>query len=151
MSFGVGVAKYAKRVNLSLDKAVVSICTQATTSIIKRSPFDTGRFRGNWFASIDKFSDETSETRSESVALSDGIAIAQKASGHIFTLKNNLPYAMSLEYGLYPKTVKYGTRLKEDRGVIKFEVRSTNGFSAQAPHGMVRITKLELENKLRKI
>ena len=136
MAFGIGVANYAKRTGLSLDKAVVSICIQATTSIIKRSPVDTGRFRGNWFTSIDSFSNETSETRTENEALAEGIKDAQNASGHIFTLSNNLDYAMTLEYGLFPWA--------NSEKVV-------NHFSTQAPSGFLRLTKLELENKLRKM
>lgn len=120
MSFSADIANYAQKTGLSIDKAVVSVCAQATTSIIKRTPIDTGRARGNWYPSIDMVSSETSETRTSGEAIASGIATAQKASGHIFNLTNNLPYINGLEMG----------------------------NSKQAPLGMVRLTAEEIEKQL---
>jgi len=121
MSFASGISGYAKRTGLSIDNAVVAICTQASVNIIKRSPVKTGRFRGAWFASINDISTQTSETRTENEAISDAILKAQKASGAIFMLTNNLPYGKNLEYG----------------------------SSKQAPAGMVRITVEEISTSLK--
>jgi len=122
-SFSSDIAKYAKKTGLSIDNAVIAVCAEASTSIIKRSPVDTGRFRSNWFASINDISTQTSETRTEGEAIADSILKAQKASGAIFTLSNNLPYAIKLEFG----------------------------SSKQAPQGVLRITADEIETSLRRL
>ena len=152
-TFSAGLANYAKKTGLSIDKAVIAICAKASTSIIKKTPFDTGRARGNWYATIGMVSNETSETRTENDAKSDALATSKESSGKVFYLTNNLDYIHKLEYGLYPKTVKYGTRLKKmskktKKSGVRYEVRTINGYSIQAPQGMVRTTIAEIENKL---
>jgi len=99
MSFASGIAGYAKRTGLSIDNAVIAVCAEASTSIIKMTPVDTGRARGNWYATIGESSTETSETRRDTDATSVAISTAQKASGKVFFLSNNLPYIRGLEYG----------------------------------------------------
>lgn len=122
MSFSADIAKYAQKTGLSIDNAVVSVCAQVTTSVIKRSPVDTGRFRGNWYVSINSLSNETSETRKEGEALTQGLAGAKNASGKVFVLSNNLDYAYGLEMGK----------------------------SNQAPAGMVKLTAEEAEEALKR-
>ena len=122
-TFGASIANYAKLTNLSLNDAAVAVCTQASVNIIKKTPVDTGRARGAWFASINDMSSEVSETRSENEAIISATMTAQKAGGAVFTLTNNLPYIVGLEYGR----------------------------SKQSPAGMVRFTVEEINNDLRKM
>lgn len=124
MSFSADIAKYAQKTGLSIDSAVVSVCAQVTTAIIKKSPVDTGRLRGNWYPSIDTPSNETSQTRSEGEAIAQGVATAKQASGKIFWLSNNLDYAYSIEYLRYS--------------------------SVKAPNGMLRVSVEEAEEKLKR-
>jgi len=123
MSFASGIAGYAQRTGLSIDNAVIAICAEVSTNIIQRSPVKSGRFRGNWYASINDVSSETSETRNGEQAISDALLKAQKASGAIFTLSNNLPYGLKLEYG----------------------------SSKQAPSGFLRISVAEAETALKRL
>jgi len=122
-TFASGISGYAKRTNLSLNDAVVAVCTQASVNIIKKTPVDTGRARGNWFASIGDMSSATSETRSENDAIISATMTAQKAGGAVFTLTNNLHYILGLEYGR----------------------------SKQSPAGIVRLTVEEINNDLRRL
>ena len=130
MSFSADIARYAKKVGLETDEAVVAVCSRLTTLVIEKTPVDSGRARGNYYASIDSYSSATSDSRTESEAVADGLSKARQASGKIFTLTNNLPYILKLEYGLYsgngPRTI--------------------NGFSTQAPAGMARTSIAELKN-----
>jgi len=123
MSFGSDLANYAKKTKVSIDNAVISINTQVATSIIKMTPFDTGRARGNWLASIDKIESGTSETAKEANAMYDAISTASKSAGTVFYLTNNLPYIQRLEY---------------------------DNWSKQAPQGMVRISIASAKSALRK-
>lgn len=121
-SFSAGLAGYAKRAKVSIDTAVTEVCAQTSINIIKRSPVDTGRFRGAWLAEINTIpSSEASETRRESEAISDAVSTAGKASGHIFYLTNNVSYGYKLEYG----------------------------WSKQAPQGMVRLSVAQTINALK--
>jgi len=53
---------------------------------------------------------------------------------------NSVPWIFMLEDGLYPKQVKYGSWNKKTG---KYEVRSSGGYSKQAPKGMVKVTLAE--------
>ena len=156
MCFGGDVSAYAKKTGLTINEAVVSICAEATERVIKKTPHDTGRARGNWFASINTVSNETDEGRRETEAIAQGVKLAKKAPGKIFNLTNNLPYIGKLEFGGYPKTVKFGTRLNfkkmsaaTKKSGVRYEVRTINGFSIQAPAGMVRVTAVEIDKQLK--
>lgn len=153
-TFSAGLAGYAKRAKVSIDTAVTEVCAQTAINVIKKTPRDIGRAQGNWFAEINSISTAESETRTENEAIADATMKSTKASGNIFTLTNNLDYIATLEYGLYPNPVKYGTRLKNmsaktKKSGVRYEVRSINGFSTQAPQGMLRISIAETVNKLK--
>ena len=62
----------------------------------------------------------------------NGLYLGQKS----LYLFNNSPYVNAVEYGGYPKNVKRGTWLKKSK---RYEIRSSKGFSKQAPHGMFRL------------
>ncbi|HHZ69082.1 MAG TPA: HK97 gp10 family phage protein [Methylococcaceae bacterium] len=56
--------------------------------VIKRSPVDTGRFRGNWFTWINEESEGALLPVTKSLQIGDTLG---------FT--NNLPYSLPLEFG----------------------------------------------------
>lgn len=97
---------------------------QVAEKVITRTPVDTGRARGNWNASIDRYDESTSDSRTAQQAQAD---TRQRASqlqlGDTFTLVNGLPYIRRLEYG----------------------------YSKQAPRGIVRITVDEFNAALREV
>lgn len=121
MNFGADIANYAAKVGLEINDAVVAVCAEATSRVIKKTPVDTGRARGNWFASINTVSGQTVEGRSEAEAIAQGINVSKEAGGKIFNLTNNLPYINKLEHG----------------------------YSDKAPAGMVRVTALEIDKQLK--
>lgn len=103
-----------------LTKERASVVTRQTalnllSGVVKRSPVDTGRFRGNWQTSIDTppsgVLDSTDKSGSSSI--SAGVsALTNFEIGLPIYIANNLPYARRLE----------------------------DGYSKQAPAGMVRLT-----------
>lgn len=119
MSFASDLANYAKKTKLGIDKAVVAINAQITTDIIENTPADTGRAKGNWFASFEASSNETTESTHSQ--LNDALAKANNSAGKVFYLTNNLPYINRLEYG----------------------------WSKQAPSGMVRVSIKNANKALR--
>ena len=119
--FSAGIAGYAKRAGVSIGRAVADVCMGTAIRTIDKTPKDKGTAQGNWFAKINSVSNETSETRTEAEAILDATNTAQKASGNIFYLTNNLDYIRKLEYG----------------------------WSKQAPNGMLRLSIAETENALK--
>ena len=84
--------------------------------IIRRTPVDTGRLRGNWQSDINRPATSTLNRLGDSVSIAEALAVCNRAelSDSIY-LTNNLPYALPIE----------------------------NGSSTQAPRGMVKVTVLE--------
>jgi len=107
------------------EKVVRGTLLDMTSKIIKRSPVDTGRFRGNWqasFGSPKQNITSTSDRTGARATAQAGAVINSMEMGQTFYLANNLPYATRLEFG----------------------------YSEQAPQGMVRVTVAEFQEAVNK-
>lgn len=110
LAFDRQIEAFAKKANISIDRAIRGTSIKLFSAIILASPVDTGRFRANWQASnerpasgeVNGFADPVNKV----TTYINGAPFANE-----FTLANNLPYAYKLEFG----------------------------YSDQAPQGMVRI------------
>jgi hypothetical protein len=119
-SFALQLAQFAEQAKEAVDASLREIVIELGNSLIRMSPVDTGRFRGNWQFSIDAPATGTlttlDPTGAEATARLAGDSILFKAGETAFIV-NNLPYAIPLEYG----------------------------HSDQAPEGMVRITQARFQ------
>ena len=107
------------------DQAFRAMALQLFGSIITRTPVDTGRARGNWQVTINSPANGTTENNDKGGqrTLAEGSqTIASRSGDQSLYFTNNLPYIEPLE----------------------------NGWSEQAPAGMVRVTLTEFEQALRK-
>jgi hypothetical protein len=128
--------RWAKKVNQRIDRVITASVFDISSKIIKRTPVDTGRLRGNWQATIGsaalgalfRTSDPTSEVQ----------ILCAQAPGNIYWMVNNLPYATVAEYGLWGS------------GAGATDKTTREGFSIQSPYGMVRVTVSEFSSALRK-
>jgi hypothetical protein len=95
--------KIESKIDRTLDQGIRATLFEVSVAIIKGTPADTGRARGNWQASIGRGA--TGVVSVDSVRSGEAKAIAevnQKASvavGDLYYLTNNLPYIERLEYG----------------------------------------------------
>ena len=121
----------AKQFKLDLDKAFeedveqvvvavsMKIAMEALNRVVLKSPVKSGRFRGNWTVAFGQqdltTTTEVDPSGMKTIAKGSQIILGQKGPAIIW-LSNNLPYAERLE----------------------------NGYSKQAPAGMVAITFTEL-------
>jgi hypothetical protein len=123
---GTTPAKWVDKTEKKMDLAVRKISLEMFQRVILRSPVDTGRFRGNWQTAIGSVPSGTLDLDDKSgtatVAKSTAVTMGVKA-GDTITLVNNLPYAQRLE----------------------------NGWSGQAPNGMVSLTAQEFQQVVRQI
>lgn len=98
-----------------MSRAARKITLDAFSEVIRMSPVDTGRFRGNWQTAIGSVPSGTIEATDPSgnmvIAKVSGVVAGMQA-GDVIYMANNLPYARRLE----------------------------DGWSQQAPAGMVRLT-----------
>ena len=100
MSFASDVAKFAKLTNASLDQTSRAIALELFGSVIKDTPVDTGRAKGNWQTSMDSPATGETDRKGEGPALAE---VSQQAAsfgaGKVIYLSNGLPYILRLEYG----------------------------------------------------
>jgi len=122
MSFNGDIDKFRQKVEKISTDIFRGTSLDLLTRIIKRTPVDTGRLRGNWMATINspsKTIDEKVKDKSGAKAIGSAKGTVNNAKlGNSIFLINNLPYA----------------------GVIE------DGYSDQRPEGMVKVTVAEFEN-----
>lgn len=102
-----------------VKRAVADLMTEGLAKVQQRSPVDTGQFRANWIVSVGAPVDVTQEGAGSRFWVESTFALSNYPNLEgwpILYLQNNLPYASRLE----------------------------DGYSKQAPYGMLAITAVEL-------
>lgn len=112
-----------------IDDCLQTIVFKLGESVVTLSPVDTGRFKGNWQLSIDSTS-SASLMREDPEGVAALADIARKVNtftaGQVAYIQNHVLYGYDLEYGTYRGPTAKVT---------------DEGFSRQAPNGMLRITE----------
>lgn len=103
------------------DKLVRAVALEALGRIIRRTPVDTGRARGNWNVAVgqlDRSTDDAARDHSGRQAIQRGqtVILGEFRAGQILYITNSLVYVPLLE----------------------------KGSSRQAPEGMVAVTAGEI-------
>lgn len=127
---------------------------RTSANIINKSPIGVqkseGNYQKNWQISAVDNNFELAGSRK------NGQAYAMSQVTNKFSLKedtslflfNNLPYAMVIEFGGYIQSPKKGTWNPKTK---RYEIRSTGGFSKQAPSGHVRVELRNFEQRLKRL
>jgi Bacteriophage HK97-gp10, putative tail-component len=126
MSFSLNLKKLADKAGNNADAVVKKIALDVLSTIVNKSPVDTGRFRGNWQLGVGSVDSTITSAESKDGAESKARAASELngfKSGKTIFISNSLPYAQRLE----------------------------NGYSDQSPpNAMVKLTLIEFRRKLRK-
>lgn len=137
MGFAKDLKKLCAKAGDRAEEVVRKVAIELQTSMILKSPVDTGRFRANWQCGIGAVDQSVSfelskgsrsKNKRSKIATSDAkgrteLKLEGWKPGQTIFLTNSLPYANRLE----------------------------NGYSDQAPAGMVRLTVQEYGTYLRKV
>lgn len=123
-SFALDMSKLINKTHSNVDKVTRKIVFDVMRSVIKKSPVDTGRFKGNWQYGTGEMPTGTldiydADGRGTQVHLMG--QVPQQAAGKLHYIVNNLPYSIRIE----------------------------NGYSSQAPFGMVGLTISEYQGIVR--
>lgn len=121
MSFAADISRFVERAGGNMDTAVRQATVMLAQGVILKSPVDTGRFRANWTFAAGAVPGGTSAALDQDGRTTLSRLVAQigvSPVGGLTYLANNLPYAVRLE----------------------------NGYSDQAPQGMVRLTAMEFQD-----
>lgn len=149
--WSLDLTKYAEAKKKQISEVRKAVAVILFTDIVKRTPVDTGRARGNWqitvghddTAQIERF---CKESDTAGVVATESEKIKDVSGDEKIYIHNNLPYITKLEYGGYPKEVKKGTYVKG----VGYVIKSEGGFSKRAPHGMVGVAMTNMSARVRR-
>ena len=128
----INLNEYAKATEGKIKKARKAYAFALYSSIVKKTPVDTGRARGNWQVTVGKPATEEIDSNRKTPRGKD--SIPEPTGDESIFIANNVPYIVKLEYGGYPNPPKKGNG------------KTVNGYSKQAPEGMVGLTLANNEN-----
>ena len=130
--FTVDISKFVKRAKAAPGIVVRRASLELLTSIVYKTPVDTGRARASWQVALNRVDPAVSYTFTDkdgSKTIVRGLAtLNQWRDGDTIVLFSNLPYITVLEYG-------------RDDG---------RPGSKQAPQGMVRVSIAEWNTYIEK-
>lgn len=128
MSLQRSLTLFNRRVMRENEQTRRAVILEVFGSTILDTPVDTGRARGNWQTSVAQpVNGETGRTGEAPSMAELQRVTAQSQWGDDVWMTNNLPYIGKLEYGGYPNPPRNPLTSK-----------TINGFSRQAPAGMMR-------------
>lgn len=111
------VARAIKKLRGATQAELQGTLFGCASRIIKGTPVDTGRARGNWIPSIGSVPLGVSSLNDASGALMDTAEVTNRIKmGDTFFLTNNLPYIQRLEYG---------SSKQAPRGMVRRAIRQT--------------------------
>lgn len=113
MSFGNDLKRLCDQAKDKSEMLVRKVALEMQSQMIERSPVDSGRFRHNWQCGIGAMDGNTSMATANDALGRASATIEGWKPGQTIWLTNSLPYAHRLEF---------------------------EGWSKQAPSGMVRLT-----------
>lgn len=120
----------------------------ALDRIVRRTPVDTGRARGNWQSTEGQPSTaQIATVRSSEEVHNEGLSVTSRLAPYSASyIANSLDYIEVLEDGGFiPKDPGPSRDPRPDR---EGRVLVRGGYSVQAPQGMVALTFAELENSI---
>ena len=135
MSFAIDVAKFAAKVCKSVPDTMRGIALDLFESTIKDTPSEQGTARGNWQTSIGSPKTGVTARTGDSGSIAELKSVLPRfGNDNTIYLANNLPYIWTLEYGGY------------GRGDGATNKTTRDGYSIQAPYGMVRVNAARIQS-----
>lgn len=119
--WSIPLEKIAERVQIDMHTAARKIMLDIFNNVLNRSPVRSGRFRANWNASLGIPDRSTTDSTNQGRGYEQAKKAAALDLGAQVYFTNSLPYAVRLE----------------------------NGWSDQAPVGMVKVSVVEARRIIR--
>jgi len=145
-NFAVEITNFVNKTQGKVAAVYKKSVMDLFSSVVYSTPVLTGRARANWMVSISEPIRATRENKSKTGAMVvneirsvlNFVKANSQAGYPAMFLSNSLPYISHLEYGWYEPDPVRGTWMVPYGGK-GYEIRSSGGFSKQAPQGMVRM------------
>jgi len=153
MTFASDVKKYAGKMQLDADKVLRGTVMGLFSEVIRTTPVDAdgkrvkgvmiggGTAKNSWFTALNGTPQglKRSADRSGTAAINDvSDSVSRMRFGDYAYIINRTPYIHKLEFGGYPKSGKRGKK-------------TVNGFSRQAPRGMMRVAIKRTKANVRRL
>ena len=106
MSFSADIAAFAQRAGESLDKTVRNVTIELGTAVMKDTPIDEGRAKGNWQTTVGAPATGIIDRVGHDAAIAELVQNAGGA-GSVTYIANNLPYIYRLELGWSKQRAPY--------------------------------------------
>ena len=114
MSFSGDIEKFSKGSIETADKIRREFILKLFSAVIKDTPVDTGRLRGNWFPKVGSPSREKKETAKENESIPRIPGNLGKFGDTVY-MSNNLDYAAGIEY-------EGRSRIKAPAGMVRINI-----------------------------
>jgi len=134
--WSINIDKWAKLTKQKPERCKRWYLFLMYSKIVQRTPVDEGRARGNWNVSVGECDTSINEELKTAKYRSVKDLPLPKGDTSMF-ISNNLIYMPKLEYGGFGKYVE-GKQVSKANGP-----KTVNGYSKQAPNGMVGVTVAE--------
>jgi hypothetical protein len=128
MSFSSDIRKFQRKTKLSMDVIVRKVTIDMSTAMIRMSPVDTGRFRGNWMIGVGSPNVSTIATVDKDGSTTTAYiasAVGGLNAGGVIYITNSLPYARRLEYG-------WSKQAPSPPGIVRLTVQRYTEYIAAA-------------------
>lgn len=133
MSFTQDITRFVEKTKANGGQVLRKLAFDAFAGIIRKSPVDTGRFRSNWRIGVNKF-DLTAVYVAPKSTAKGGSSVTGLETARVLNTINDAKWG---DFIAITNNLHYGPRLEE-------------GWSRQAPTGMVRVTFEEVKAGLAK-
>ena len=133
--FALSIARFAKKANGNMDLVVRKVTLDLLGRVVRKTPVDTGRARGNWQVGRNQIprgevGTGGSATAAKTAAVGAGTqeALQAKAGDSIYIV-NSVPYIQELEKGSSKQAPNgmVATTLIEYPGVVSKAAKDTRG------------------------
>ncbi len=115
MAFADDVRRFAVKAGDSSDKIVRAVTLSLFNGIIRDTPVDTGRARGNWQTTVGQPASGEIDRLGASAAIAEAEAKTPPGAGQETYLANDLPYIEELEKGSSKQSPEGMVRRNIDR------------------------------------
>lgn len=122
------LTKYAETQKVNIREFLHRFVYNLYSNVVKITPVDSGRCRGNWNIGIG-FVNSAVNPNAKKPQYTSKNKMPKADNNEPYFISNHLRYAPLLEFGGYPNPPKNPATAK-----------TVNGYSKQAPNGMVRVT-----------
>jgi hypothetical protein len=162
---GTDPIKWATKMKNAPRNAINIFAFELFNRVVMRTPVDTGAARQNWLVTLNgETNDYDPSKKKGGHVMSDGGKVIKSAKGDdTIVIQNNVPYIQMLEYGGYGKAKGQGKSLigrkfpgrgagrkkngdsppvegQEGQKSARESKITSDGYSLQAPNGMVGVT-----------